>query len=502
MKDYYNTNYKNGKRNLIIVLIIINLPIFFNRKSKEQRKLNQITKISIIVNGTGNQSILNGNKFNNHYFNDNPSVIFINDVLQNYTGIVVYDLENSVNNITIIWNHLLTNCDTMFLGLSNITKIEFINFDTSKVTSMYGMFYNCIFITSLNLNMFDTSNVQNMDAMFFDCISMKSLDISNFNTSLVNSMNSLFCNCLSLTSIDLNNFDTSLVTEMYFMFYRCESLKSLNLSNFNTSLVSDMESTFSNCYLLASLDLSNFDTSTVTTMQRMFYNCTSLISLKINFTTPKLTNLESMFYNCSSLLFLDLHNFVTSSVNINDIFYNINNNTIFCIHEDKNPDIISYLNLNYPNYYNNCSDICFNKTIKIKINENNACSFDCINDEVYKFEYKNMCYKSCPNGTHNSTYRNYICEEDTIIDIIENNICNNSCNAIEFLKKICKINNNDTNCKDDIINKIRKALKNGLFDSLIKEDIINRKKDLYAEKDNIIYQLTSSYNQNKNENIY
>ena len=108
-----------------------------------------------------------------------------------------------------------------------------------------------------------------------------------------------------------------------------------------------------------------------------------------------------------------------------------------------------------------------------------------------------MCYKSCPNGTHNSTYKNF-CEEDTINDIIENNICNNSCNSVEFLNNICKINNNDINCKDDIINKIRKAILNGLFDSLIEEAIMNKNKDLYTEKDNIIYQLTSSYNQNKN----
>ena len=135
--------------------------------------------------------------------------------------------------------------------------------------------------------------------------------------------------------------------------------------------------------------------------------------------------------------------------------------------------------MNNRNYYNNCSDICFNKTIKIKINENNTCSFDCINDEVYKLEYKNMCYKSCPNGTHNSTNNNFICEEDIINDIIENNICNNSCDAINFLNNTCEISNNDINCKDDIINKIRKAILNGLFDSLIKEVIIINKTDLY-----------------------
>jgi len=453
------------------------------------------------VNGTGNQTILYGEPFNLRQFNDSPTFIFINDVLQNYTGNVAYDLEELENNITMIWDHLLTKCDLMFFNLLNITKIEFINFDTSKVTSMYGMFYNCISITSLNLKNFNTLNVQTMDAMFYFCNSLKSLDLSNFNTSSVISMNSLFANCLSLSTIDLSNFNTSLVTDMNSMFYRCQSLKSLNLSSFNTSLVSDMGYIFTYCNSLTSLDLSNFNTSSVTTMQRMFFDCSSLKSLNINFTTPKVANFESMFCNCFSLIYLDLNNFITSSEKIGHIFYNTSDNLIFCINEDNNPNIIAYLKSNYPNYYNNCSDICFNKEIKIKINENNECSFDCINDEAYKFKYKNMCYESCPNGTHNSTSNNFICEEDTINDIIENNICNNSCNAINFLNNTCRINNDDINCKDDIINKIRKAILNGLFDSLIEENIINKNKDLYAKKVNILYQLTSTYNQNKNEYI-
>ena len=97
-----------------------------------------------------------------------------------------------------------------------------------------------------------------------------------------------------------------------------------------------------------------------------------------------------------------------------------------------------------------------------------------------------MCYKSCPNDTHNSTSNNFLCEENIINDIIENNICNNLYYAINFINNTCRINNNDVNCKDDIINKIRSAILNGLFDSLIEEDIINKNKDLNTEKDNII----------------
>ena len=169
----------------MIMLIFINLSIFLQKKLIEHRKLNQYEKISIIINGVGNQSILNGQKINNHSFKDNPLLIFINNVLQNYSCKIAYNLEDSINNIAMIWDHLLANCDTMFLGLSNIIKIEFINFDISEVTSIYGMFYDCKLITSLNLNNFDTSKVKNMDAIFYDYLSLKSLDLSNFNTSSV-----------------------------------------------------------------------------------------------------------------------------------------------------------------------------------------------------------------------------------------------------------------------------------------------------------------------------
>jgi len=56
MKDH-STNNKSWKRNLIVILIIINLSIFSNNKLEEQRKLNEIKEISIIVNATGNQRI-------------------------------------------------------------------------------------------------------------------------------------------------------------------------------------------------------------------------------------------------------------------------------------------------------------------------------------------------------------------------------------------------------------------------------------------------------------
>ena len=153
--------------------------------------------------------------------------------------------------------------------------------NTSNVTSMSGMFYNCRGLTSLDLRNFNTSNVTSMGVMFQYCSGLTSLDLSSFNTSNVTSMSGMFSACNGLTSLDLSNFNTSNVTSMSFMFYSCSGLTSLDLSNFDTSNVTNMEQMFTQCTSLTSLDLSKWDTSKVTDMSGMFYGCTSLTSIRM-----------------------------------------------------------------------------------------------------------------------------------------------------------------------------------------------------------------------------
>ena len=138
----------------------------------------------------------------------------------------------------------------------------------------------------------DTSKVTNMYGMFYQCSSLTSLDLSNFDTSKVTDMSGMFNSCSSLTSLDLSNFDTSSVTNMSSMFWCCSSLTSLDLSSFNTSKVTNMYSMFDTCSSLTSLDLSNFDTSKVTNMSYMFSGCSSLkdVYITVEATLNKLTN--------------------------------------------------------------------------------------------------------------------------------------------------------------------------------------------------------------------
>ena len=181
-----------------------------------------------------------------------------------------------------------------------ITEASFKGSNTSKVTTMYQMFYFCSNLTSLDVSSFDTSNVTDMGYMFYNCNSLTSLTLSNFDTSKVTNMNGMFAYCSNLTSLDVSNFNTSNVTGMGSMFAYCSNLTSLDVSNFDTSNVTSMNSMFSGCRGLTSLTLSNFNTSNVTGMGSMFRGCSGLESLTLSgWDTSKVTDMNYMFKNCN-----------------------------------------------------------------------------------------------------------------------------------------------------------------------------------------------------------
>ena len=172
------------------------------------------------------------------------------------------------------------NSSEMFSNKSNLTSIDFSNFDTSYVTDMNHMF-NYYLATILDLSNWDTSNVTNMLGMFYGCWKLTTLDVSNFNTSKVTNMADMFSSCSALTTLNVSNFNTSKVTDMGMMFNSCSALTTLDVSNFNTSKVTNMSYMFQNCIKLTTLDLSNWDTSNVTDMANMFYGCRKLNTIKV-----------------------------------------------------------------------------------------------------------------------------------------------------------------------------------------------------------------------------
>ena len=172
-----------------------------------------------------------------------------------------------------------------------------------------------------------------------------------------------------------------------------------------------MQNMFQHCISLKFLDLINFNTSSVIDMGNMFYNCHSLISLKIDdFNLSKVKSSEKLFYNCTSLNYLNLTNFYTLSYPPNDMFWNCSPKLVYCIDEQKEYQIQSQLQ----NFIKSCVYICIIYNSKKYIIEDNFCIDNCSTEIMYKYDYNNICYESCPNNTYLAK------DKYTCISIIKN----------------------------------------------------------------------------------
>ena len=221
----------------------------------------------------------------------------------------------------------------------NIISIDFSHFDSSKLNTLYMIFYGCSSLISFNFTNFDTYLVDNTAYMFYGCTSLSFIDLTYLNTSSVVTMNHMFYDCKSLIAIDLSNLDTSKVYTVANMFYGCSSLTFIDLSNLNTSLIRKMNDMFHGCSSLKSIDLSNFKTTILEDIYNMFLGCSSLKCIDISgFEMKNIKDARKVFTGLSSLEYINLYNVTTDQFSIvkmrNELI--ITDNLIVC----QNSDII------------------------------------------------------------------------------------------------------------------------------------------------------------------
>jgi len=229
----------------------------------------------------------------------------------------------------------VTNMYSLFYNCNNLTRLDLSSFDTSNVTTMYTMFYGCSSLTWLDLSNFDTSNVManNMQAMFNGCSKLENLNLDNWvitgnsntigwmfgwanNLKTVSMRNwtipetfthAIWCRASSLCatwleSIDVSNWNLNEARNLQWLFWYFYGSEIKWLDTWNTIGIIDMSDMFDGCSNLSELDLSNWDTSNVTDMNHMFQNCSNLTWLDLsNFDTSNVTNMYSMFYNTPNL---------------------------------------------------------------------------------------------------------------------------------------------------------------------------------------------------------
>ena len=358
---------------LFFVLNVFLISLTIN--DNEIKLYNFDSIVHLTIKGKGEQLLLSDD-----FHRYNPSKVLVNGINKENCSLIC-NLEQDINNITLIFTDKFLSCKQMFYQLENIINVDLSEFDFSEVTDMSYMFASCYNIEKIEFGNIDSSSLKNMEL--------------------------LFQACQKLTSMDLSNFDTSKVTDMSHLFSICSEIKTINFGKINTSLVKNMGHFFFGCKKLTSIDVSEFDTSQVTDMSYMFRDCSNLKFLNLlNFNTSKVSNMKYMFQDCKSLIYLNLKSFsINSQVILEDIFININTDLKLCT---RNIVLGSVL----PNYnlQNDCSDSCFQENIMLNLIYKN-CTNSCPN---FGYEYKNICDYKCPKGTllNNSSCEDNECDKN------------------------------------------------------------------------------------------
>ena len=250
----------------------------------------------------------------------------------------------------------VTSMEQTFYNCNSLKTLNLNGWDTSKVTTMFWMFQYCKSLESLDLSSFNFSGITNGNILTFNgCSSLKTVIFGkNIDTSKITNMGGMFYNCSSLETLDLSMFDTSNVTTMAQMFKGCKNLKSFNLSGWDTSKVTDLSQMFHGCTSLEALDLSMFITPLLENMGLMFHGCASLKKINLsNVTFDNEVDIGGIFSGCKALEEIDIRKADFSNAKYPTTgyvpFLSVPNNVKIIVKDDT---IKSWFNTNFSNFTN------------------------------------------------------------------------------------------------------------------------------------------------------
>ncbi|WP_157153402.1 BspA family leucine-rich repeat surface protein [Brachyspira murdochii] len=178
-----------------------------------------------------------------------------------------------------------------FEGRKDFSGIE--NWNTSNVTNMRGMFYNCYSFNE-DIQKWNVSNVKDMGHLFYNCINFNQ-NISEWNVSNVTDMRGMFKGCTNFNH-PLNKWDTSKVKDMSLMFRGCVDFNQ-PLDNWDTSNVISATGMFMNCRNF-NQNINNWNVSKLEYANNMFEECWNFNQPLDKWNTSSVISTASMFKHC------------------------------------------------------------------------------------------------------------------------------------------------------------------------------------------------------------
>ena len=156
--------------------------------------------------------------------------------------------------------------------------------DRIKPSGISFWFQQCEAITDFrHLDNIDTSDLTRMDHVFFDCASLESIDCSSWNVSNVICFDQVFGTCHKLKTVNISGWDTSKAGTFYYMFYFDASLETVSgFDGLNLSSCHSFMHNFNNCRSIETMDFSRLHLPDGVVTDGTVYQCVNLRSIKVD----------------------------------------------------------------------------------------------------------------------------------------------------------------------------------------------------------------------------
>ena len=478
--------------------------------------------------------LLNINFTNSHLSSiENIGGIFYNCKKLLYLDLTTFNLSE------------VTNAVTAFCQCIDLKEIKFNQiYKMSKITSTKKMFQTCKNITSLDLSFIDTSNVNDMDYMFNNCYELQYLNIPNFNTTSVTSATCFFVNTPKLKYI--NGYSLTDNEKMNSNFNDLPEGVTFCINEGSTTIISNLENKggINDCSTICTL----FNQKSIPSESSKCYS--SCIHDELyHYEHNNICYLECPTNTRPNIIdnvceIYDDNEDTTHNINLDqegkeeDIEKELEKEKESILEKEKTQSLEKEINEeeetkekeeekpeeeNKETYTEKSKE-----TIPEEENNNDYPTeklYDSIISSFSSSEIKKNSYESIESkiiSTENNDNHNSLTEQPEvntkspeksteIIEIVETisenlniddiKLIYENCSIINFLNKLCNMNDNNNEINEVIINKIRINIKEKNIKEILEKIIGNDKEEYLIQVNNSIHQLTSSYNQdNKNYN--